>query len=96
MRQHEYSAGGKAPIVVSARVVALFDPATGDIVHAHAVTTCEGAIPLSEDEAVEAAKAHATRAGHAVSSLRVKVSTDLRHALRPHRIDPATGEFKSV
>lgn len=52
-----YSSGGRAPKVADAHVVALYHPSTGKIAHVHSVTVFEGARPVSEKEAIEAAKA---------------------------------------
>jgi len=87
------SSGGKSPNVVATCVVALYDPATGNIVHAHAITTMEGAVPRDEQSAIEEAKSLAQRAGHSVDKLAIRTSTNIEHALKPHRIDLVTGQF---
>ena len=79
--------------VVDFKVVALYDPTTGKILHTHTVKVFKGGRPVSEKEAVDTAHGHAKRIGHDVARLKTKVSTKLEHAERPHRIDPKTEEF---
>jgi hypothetical protein len=96
MKIERSSGAGRVPNVTDVHVVALYDPSTGDIVHAHSVTVLEGGRPISEREAVEAAKTAARRAGHSIEALEVKTSKSLEHGLTPHRIDLKSGEFVSV
>jgi hypothetical protein len=84
---------GRTPRLAGVTVVALYDPASGTIAHTHTVMQLEGGRAVSEDEAIEAARRHAQHLGHHVTELEVKLSRSHEHAARPHRIDPATGEF---
>ena len=90
---HIFSNGGRMPKVADTHVVALYHRQTGKIFHVHSVTVFEGARAVSEKEAIETAKALAKKAGHAIDVLTVKVSKDLLHGRKPHRIDVKTGEF---
>jgi ribosomal protein L32 len=85
--------GGREHEVASAWVVAFYAPDTGAIVHMHSVVSFAGGRELSEEEAVEEARRHARRIGHVVEGLRTKVSSNLGHSSRAHRIDLQTGEF---
>jgi hypothetical protein len=90
---HVFSNGGRVPKVADTHVVALYHPQTGKISHVHSVTVFEGGRAVSEKEAVETAKALAKKAGHSVDTLSIKVSKDLMHGRKPHRIDVKTGDF---
>jgi hypothetical protein len=87
---------GDAPKLDAVKVVALYEPKSGKIVHLHTIATFKGARAASEEEAIKRATAHASHIGHAVDKLKVKVSSNLEHATRPHRIDPKTLEFLPV
>ncbi|HET8895242.1 MAG TPA: hypothetical protein VFM96_14210 [Gaiellaceae bacterium] len=79
---------------VEVKVVALFDPADGRIVHKHVVRVFEGGRAIGDDEAIQTARDQAGRAGHtAADELEVLVSSNAEHAARPHRIDLATKDF---
>lgn len=77
-------------------VVALYEPLTGRILHVHTSIRHVGAEALDEAEAVETAQRHASAVGHDPESLHVAVSRSLEHASEPHRVDPATGEFRAL
>jgi hypothetical protein len=91
-RQMPYSIG-TAREAADVRIVALYEPDTGKIVHMHAVTVFKGGRPVSEAEAIDAAHKQATRIGLAITRLEAKVTATLETAARPHRIDPKTHEF---
>lgn len=96
MNDERHSSAGRAPKIGTVYVVALYDPHNGDILHAHAVTAAEGRPAVSEQDVIEEAKALAKKAGHAIEGLKVKTSSELRHALTPHRVDLQTQEFVAV
>jgi hypothetical protein len=93
MNRHLISSGGASPAIVDTHVVALYDAKSGKIAHLHAVTVFEGARKVSEKEAIDAARAQATKLGHHVDALKSAVSKDAAIAARPHRIDVASGRF---
>jgi len=74
-------------------VVALYDAASGRILHLHTVTTVGKATPLTQEHAVAEAKAHAVRRKLDLEGLAVAVSNEAQHGMRPHRIDPETRRF---
>ena len=78
------------------KVVALYDPESGRILHSHTVAVFEGGRSLTDEEATEAAREYAKRLGHPAERLQVKVSNDPEHAARPHRIDPESGDFQAL
>jgi hypothetical protein len=84
---------GSPQEIADVKVVALYEPGTGNIVHMHTVMTFKGGRAVSEKEAIEAAQKQASRAGHAVTRLKTKVSSNHEHAARPHCIDPKSGKF---
>jgi len=88
--------GDRLREVASTKVVALYSPETGAIVHMHTVVTFKGGREISEEQMVKAARQHAGRVGHDVDGLKVKVSSDPVHARRRHRIDPQTSEWVPV
>lgn len=96
MDRQGIAGGGAAPRVSDVHVVALYDPQTGKIAHVHTVTVFEGGRPVTEREAIDAAKAQAARAGHRLDGLEIKVSKDPAHGLRPHRVDVAAGEMVAL
>lgn len=83
---------GKAPSVEATRVVALYESTTGRIRHLHSVTLLAGADPITDAEAIAAAKEFAAKHHGDVEDLAVATSEDPRH-LMPQRIDPSSGEF---
>ncbi len=87
---------GRPQKVADVKVVALYEPQTGTIVHTHTVTTLAGGRTVTDKEAFDAAHKHATRLGHDVAKLKATASADRAHAVRPHRIDPATGAFVAL
>jgi hypothetical protein len=87
---------GVAAGVTGTMVVALYDPVSGRIHHLHHVLVHEGAAEVTEESAVDAAKAHASRLGHDPSALQVAVSGDPEHGRAPHRIAVDTGLFVRV
>jgi hypothetical protein len=89
-------AGAGAPKVSDTHVVALYDSKTGKIKHLHSVTVFEGGRPISEKEAIAAARVRAAKAGHKVASLSLKTSKDATHAARPHHIDLKSGKFVAL
>jgi len=93
MQNQMFSNGGRMLKVADIHVVALYHPETGKISHVHSVTVFEGGRAVSEKEAVETAKGLAKKAGHSIEGLAVKVSKDLMHGRKPHRIDVKSGEF---
>ena len=88
--------GGPKPVSATVRVVALYEPATGNIVHTHVVVVHEGARDVADEEVMRTAVEQASRLGHPVDRLETKVSTDFEHTTRPHRIDTDTGEFVAL
>jgi hypothetical protein len=84
---------GGVPGPAGVKVVAFYEPSTGDIVHVHTIVTFVGGRVVGDAEAIERARAQATAAGHPVERLKARVSTDIQHAARPHQIDPSSGEF---
>jgi hypothetical protein len=95
MNKPMYSNGGLVPKVADTHVVALYHP-DGKIAHVHSVTIFEGGRAVDEKEAIETAKKLARKAGHSVDKLGVKVSKNLMHGRRPHRIDIKSKEFVAV
>ena len=79
--------------IAELKVVALYQPDSGRVIHVHVVTVFKGGRSVSEQEAIDAAHKHAARLGHVVSELKTKVSSDYRHASRPHWVDPRTDQF---
>jgi hypothetical protein len=79
--------------VTGVRIVALYEPDSGKILHVHTVTMFQGGREVTVSEAIEAALEHASRIGHMVERLQTKVSSNHEHSRRPHRIDLQTGEF---
>jgi len=96
MKIYRSAGAGRVPSVTDVQVIALYDAATGDIVHTHSVTVLEGGRMISERDAVEAAKTAARRAGHSVEALEVKTSKNPEHGLTPYRIDVRSGEFVPI
>ena len=88
--------GGPKPVSATAKVVALYEPATGNIVHTHIVVVHEGGRDLPDEEVMRTAVEQASRLGHPVDRLETKLSTDFEHTTRPHRIDTGTGEFVAL
>jgi hypothetical protein len=86
------SAGRKHEIA-DVKIVALYEVQTGNIVHLHTVVAFKGGRVLSEKEVIDEAQRQASHRGHATGRLATKVSSNLEHAARPHRIDPASGQF---
>jgi len=81
---------------VDFKMVALFEPNTGNISHTHIVKAFKGGRAISEQEAIDMAKAHARRAGRDVAQLRAKVSKNVEHADRPQRIDVQKDEIVAM
>ena len=81
--------------IESFKLVAVYEPDSGTILHLHTVVVFEGGRPVSDDEATEAARAEAERLGHK-GDLGIKLSTNPQHGELPHRIDPSTGEFVPI
>ena len=79
--------------IAELKIVALYQPDSGKVMHVHVVTMFKGGRSVSEQEAVDAAYKHAARLGHVVTELKSKVSSDHLHASRPHWVDPRTSEF---
>ncbi len=96
MNQPLFLYGGKTPPIVATKVVALYDPSSGRVLHTHTVHVHEGARRVPDEEAIQAAYRHAGELGHDCGRLRVKVSRHAEHGHRPHRIDLATGEFVAL
>jgi hypothetical protein len=88
--------GGPKPVSATVRVVALYEPATGNIVHTHVVIVHEGGRYVADEEVMRTAVDQASRLGHPVDQLETKISTDFEHTTRPHRIDTETGEFVAL
>jgi hypothetical protein len=78
---------------VDVKVVAFYEPNTGDIVFMHTVVTLQGGRTVSEGEAIEEAHRQASRIGLGMPHLKIKVSCDPKHALDSHRIELESGEF---
>jgi hypothetical protein len=91
-----FSNGGTVPKVADTHVVALYHPVSGKILHMHSVTVFEGGRAVSQEEAIETAKKLASKTGLKIAGLEVKLSKDLNHARKPHRIDVKSGEFVAV
>ncbi|MGA2688676.1 MAG: hypothetical protein ABSE85_11470 [Candidatus Korobacteraceae bacterium] len=87
---------GRSREVADVKVVALYEPDTGNVVHMHTVVAFKGGRILSEKEAIEEAYKQAGRLSQDLSTLKTKVSSNYAHALRPHRIDPKSGDFISL
>ena len=85
--------GGPKQTSTTVKVVALYEPATGNIVHTHIVVVHEGGRDVADEEVMRTAVEQASRLGHPVDQLETKLSTDPEHTMRPHRIDTSTGEF---
>jgi hypothetical protein len=83
-------------VSATAKIVALYEPATGNIVHTHVVIVHEGGRDVTDDEVMRTAVEQASRLGHPVDGLETRLSTDIEHTARPHRIDTATGEFVAL
>ena len=81
------------PAVAHVQVVALYDLDDGRIEHLHMVTTLSGVTPLTQNEAIEAAKRHAGRHIANVEDLGVALSNEEEHGLLPHTIDVGTKVF---
>jgi hypothetical protein len=78
------------------KVVALYEPATGNIVHTHVLVVHEGGRDVPDEEVMRTAVEQASRLGHPVDQLDTRVSTDPEHTTRPHRINTDTGEFVAL
>jgi len=78
------------------RIVALYERDSGVIKHIHTVVNFEAGHSVSEEQAIEAARRQASNLGRSVDKLATAVSTNLEHAIRPHRIDVATGDFVPI
>jgi hypothetical protein len=87
---------GRGPEMSDVKVVAFYDPASGVIVHVHTIAVFKGADPVSDGDAIERATTHASIAGRAVSTLKIKLSNNLEHGVRRHSIDLKTGDFVRV
>ena len=90
------SSADAKPLAEHVQVVALYDPASGDIAHLHMVTTLGDAEPLAPHEAIEEAKRRAGRRLRNVEKLEIALSDKAEHGQAPHRIDPATKSFVAV
>ena len=88
--------GGPKPVSATMKVVALYEPATGNIVHTHIVVVHEGGRDVPDEEVMRTAVEQASRLGHPVDQLDTRVSTDPEHTTRPHRINTDTGEFVAL
>jgi len=88
-----FANAGKTLEVVDTHVVALYDAETGRIAHVHTVTVFKGGSPVTEKEAIEAARKVANKSGVKTDRLKIKVSKDAAHGRGPHRIDVASGNF---
>ena len=88
--------GGPKPVSATMKVVALYEPATGNIVHTHVLVVHEGGRDVPDEEVMRTAVEQASRLGHPVDQLDTRVSTDPEHTTRPHRINTDTGEFVAL
>jgi hypothetical protein len=87
---------GRKQTPTRVKVVALYERATGNIVHTHIVVMHEGGRDVADEEVIGTALEEAARLGHTVDQLDTKLSTDPEHTVRPHRIDTNTGEFVAL
>lgn len=81
------------PRVAKSRVVALYRPGDGRVVHVHTVRVFEGGRSVSREEAERTALAHAERHGHDVGSLKVLHADELPGDFGLYRVDAATGRL---
>ena len=79
--------------IAEVKIVALYQPNSGNIIHMHTVMVFKGGRVVSEKEAIETAHREAACMGHVVAELGTTVSSDHEHAKRCHRIDLSTGAF---
>ena len=84
---------GDAPRVMSSTVIALYDPASGQIQHVHTVHRHEGAPPSSAETVIEDARRSARLLGLDTSQLTAAVSSNMDHGRLRHRIDVVSGQF---
>lgn len=96
MSKLHIQSAGRIREVVDVKVVALYEPSTGSIVHMHTEVAFKGGRIATEKEAIERAHKSATRQGHDTGKLKVKVSLNPSHAMRPHRIDLSSGNFVAL
>jgi hypothetical protein len=79
--------------IAEVKIVALYEPNAGYIVHMHTITMFKGGRVVSEKEAIETAHREAASIGHMTEELKTKVTSDHEHAKHCNRIDPNTGKF---
>lgn len=88
--------GGPKQTPTTVKVVALYEPATGNIVHTHVLVVHEGGRDVADEEVMRTAVEQASRLGHPVDQLETKLSTDPECTTRPQRIDTDTREFVAL
>jgi hypothetical protein len=83
------------PRVVATRVVAIYRPDDGRVVHMHTVRVFEGGRDVGREEAEEAARAHAARIGHDLSALAVHhhEGEELPGHFGAYSVDAASGRL---
>lgn len=85
--------GGRAPRVVSTRVVALYRAGDGRVVHLHTVRVFEGGRPVGREEAEKTARENAARHGYDVGSLKVHHADELPGEFGIYHVDEKTGRL---
>lgn len=88
-----FGTGGNMPRVVSTRVVAIYRPGDGRVVHMHTVRVFEGGRDVSREEAESTALAHALQIGHDVTALKVHHAEELPGHFGVFHVDEASGRL---
>ena len=84
------------PELAAVKVVAVYEPKDGQILHVHMVKTFEGGRSIGDEEAVATALKYAAHHGHETARLETVVSSNPEHAASPHRIDLQTRQFVAL
>lgn len=88
--------GGDMPRVVSTRIVALYRPSDGRVMHLHTVRVFEGGRAVTRDEAERTAKANAARHGHDVNSLEVLHADELPGDFGRYHVNVEAGRLVGI
>src|SRR2546423_15293540 len=78
--------------IAEVKIVALYEPNGGYIVHMHTITMFKGGRVVSEKEAIETAHREAASNGHMTEGLKTKSTSDHQQGKQFNRIDPNTGK----
>ena len=88
-----WGTGGNMPRVIATRVVAIYRPADGRVVHMHTVRVFEGGRDVGREEAEQTARSHAARIGHDLSALRVHHAEEVPGHFGAYYVDAASGRL---